>query len=147
LREVWAAVASGPERAVRDASDTNDGSDASDASDMRRVSPGMDERHYAPRAPLRVMNTANEALAAASALGACGARAGVVTCGAGGSDRAPGGVLVRDLPADAAGYARALYATLHALDAEGVAAIFVQRVPADDAWCAVADRLSRAAAP
>ncbi|HSY23967.1 MAG TPA: L-threonylcarbamoyladenylate synthase [Polyangiaceae bacterium] len=142
LRGAWAAVASGPD--MDDASGTHD---MSEASDKTRVSPGMDARHYAPQAPLRVMSTAGEALAAASALGARGARAGVVTCGAGGSDRAPAGVLVRDLPADAAAYAHALYATLHALDAEGVAAIFVQRVPADDAWRAVADRLSRAAAP
>jgi L-threonylcarbamoyladenylate synthase len=131
LRAAWPAVAGGSGHADRDAP---------------RASPGMDERHYAPRAPLVVTSSANEAVAAATALAATGARAGVVTYGACGAAVAAAGVLVRDLPADAAGYAHDLYATLHALDAEGVAAIFVQRVPPDDAWCAVADRLSRAAA-
>ncbi|MNY58303.1 SUA5 domain protein [compost metagenome] len=51
---------------------------------------------------------------------------------------------VLELPADPEGYAAALYATLHALDAKGVARILVERPPETDAWTAVRDRLSRA---
>jgi len=49
-------------------------------------------------------------------------------------------------PSDAAGYARALYANLRALDAVGCDAILVERPPQDAAWVAINDRLSRAAA-
>jgi L-threonylcarbamoyladenylate synthase len=44
-------------------------------------------------------------------------------------------------------YARALFATLHALDETGVDAVVVEAVPDDDAWLAVADRLRRASFP
>jgi hypothetical protein len=40
-----------------------------------------------------------------------------------------------------------LFATLHDLDDRGVEAIVVERVPSDEAWSAIADRLTRAAAP
>jgi L-threonylcarbamoyladenylate synthase len=50
------------------------------------------------------------------------------------------------LPDDAAGYGRALYASLHALDDAGAAVIAVESPPDDEAWLAVADRLRRAAA-
>jgi L-threonylcarbamoyladenylate synthase len=59
------------------------------------------------------------------------------------SDEVPG-VVVRALPASPAGYARLLYATLHELDDLRVVAIVIERVPDDEAWLAVADRLSRA---
>ncbi len=42
-------------------------------------------------------------------------------------------------------YARWLYATLRDLDAMGLSCIWVERVPADARWTAVADRLARAA--
>jgi L-threonylcarbamoyladenylate synthase len=42
-------------------------------------------------------------------------------------------------------YARLLYATLRDLDALGLSSIWVERVPADTPWAAVADRLARAA--
>jgi L-threonylcarbamoyladenylate synthase len=50
------------------------------------------------------------------------------------------------LPDDAAGYGRALFATLHALDDAGATLIAVESPPDDEAWLAVADRLRRAAA-
>jgi L-threonylcarbamoyladenylate synthase len=104
-----------------------------------RHSPGQDVVHYAPRAPLRLM-TRDEALAAA---GTTTERIGLVLRGA-----APpfANVEIAALPDDAAGFGRALYAALHALDDAGVAAIFVELPPDDEAWLAVADRLRRAAA-
>jgi L-threonylcarbamoyladenylate synthase len=52
--------------------------------------------------------------------------------------------VVRELPDDPAGYGRALYATLHELDALPVDSIVVEAVPRDVSWDAVADRLARA---
>jgi L-threonylcarbamoyladenylate synthase len=48
---------------------------------------------------------------------------------------------------DPAAYARQLYATLHALDQRQLDRIVADPPPADEAWRAVADRLSRAAEP
>ncbi len=121
---------------------------ASVASDEARASPGMDVRHYAPRARLIVAGTWAEAQESACGLAASGARVGLVLH----SERVPdltrelaknGNVLVRNLPRDAAGYARGFYAALHDMDDEGVDAIIVEDVPHDDAWWAVADRLRR----
>ena len=48
-------------------------------------------------------------------------------------------------PADARQYAHDLYANLRTLDAANADVILVEKVPDDDAWLAVRDRLSRAA--
>ena len=60
---------------------------------------------------------------------------------------APGIVAATRMPADKPGYARALYGTLHALDALGVDTIWLETPPQDEAWRDVHDRLSRAATP
>jgi L-threonylcarbamoyladenylate synthase len=53
---------------------------------------------------------------------------------------------VQVLPDDPAGYARELYAALHAVDRAGAASVVIEAPPPDDpAWWAVRDRLSRAA--
>ena len=97
-----------------------------------RSSPGLDARHYAPRAPAR-------RFADRRALSA-GARDGVLFRGA-----APPGPGTRiALPDEPVGYARGLYAALHALDDAGVQAIWIEDVPADVPWAAVRDRLTRA---
>ena len=49
------------------------------------------------------------------------------------------------LPADRDDFAAQLYATLHALDKRELATIVVDEPPANDAWRAVRDRLTRAA--
>src|SRR5262249_46307512 len=51
------------------------------------------------------------------------------------------------LPPEPAGFSRGLYAALHALDDEGCETILVAEVPADPAWAAVRDRLTRASEP
>ena len=108
-----------------------------------RASPGMDARHYAPRAPLRIAPTSEAAVSMARALSEReGKPAGLVV------REAPAGALppalvLRILPGEAIDYARVLFAALHDLDDEGVCAIVVQAVPDDAAWWAVADRLAR----
>ena len=105
-----------------------------------RPSPGMDPRHYAPHAPLVVVEGRAEALRLAT-LHARSERVGLVVRGPLGATHAS--IDVRILPGTPAGYAHALFATLHALDDAGVTRIVVEAVPPGDAWWAVADRLRR----
>ncbi|MGL4550066.1 MAG: L-threonylcarbamoyladenylate synthase [Gemmataceae bacterium] len=96
-------------------------------------SPGMLERHYAPRTPLT--------LAADDGAALLGEGGGLLTH----LGTAPPGVTVERLPADAAGYAAGLYAALHRLDRLGLTRIVVAAPPDGEAWLAVRDRLRRAA--
>lgn len=107
-------------------------------------SPGMVRRHYAPRATLRRVASAEVEAAVESALRE-GARAvGVVRLE--GSPEAPrASVVARSLPRDAEAYGRSLFAVLHALDDLGCERIVVEDVPGDHAWAGVRDRLERAA--
>jgi L-threonylcarbamoyladenylate synthase len=113
-----------------------------------RSSPGMDRRHYAPRVPLLVADSRAEAEALARDLARKGGVVGLVLLGPQpfslGTDASA--LIVRVQPRDAAAYGRDLFAVLHELEQLGAAAIVVERVPADEAWWAVADRLRRAAA-
>jgi L-threonylcarbamoyladenylate synthase len=102
-----------------------------------RASPGMDARHYAPRARLEIAPGREAAITRRRELGDDAAL--ILLGGA-----AEQGALVRALPADPEGYGRELYATLHALDDAGARVIVVEAVPADEDWLAVRDRLSRA---
>jgi L-threonylcarbamoyladenylate synthase len=124
-----------------------------------RASPGMDARHYAPRAAFELAAGWEQARARALRLAARGGRVGLVALGTplAASDvegvRASleaSGVVLLSLPDDPPEYARALYRTLHQLDDARVDAIVVQDVPRgrgseSEAWLAVADRLARAA--
>ncbi len=111
---------------------------------QRRASPGMEGRHYAPRAPLVLAGTGEEAHRIARQLASDGKRVGLMVRSSG--ETVPAQVLVRELPDEPAEYARALYRTLHDLDDMVCDAIVVQRVPSGDAWWAIADRLERACA-
>jgi L-threonylcarbamoyladenylate synthase len=113
--------------------------------DVVRPSPGMDARHYAPRAPLTVCRDRGEAIARALEEARTGTRVGLVLRG--GDGLSHDAVLCRVLPDSAEGYARALFAVLHELDDVGVSAIFAEPVPGEDAWQGVADRLRRASTP
>jgi L-threonylcarbamoyladenylate synthase len=108
-----------------------------------RVSPGMDARHYAPRARLILADTWVEAQRIAYGLAGTGARVGLVTHEKRTSSVREVRVLVRTLSREPAQYARELYGTLHDLDDAGVDSIVVQGVPQDEAWWAVDDRLRR----
>ena len=110
-----------------------------------RRSPGALDRHYAPRATLRMV-PAGDAVALSTlidSLRSAGTRIGLLTY----SDfdlPFPGDVVIRTLPARAESYASALFATLHDLDAGGVSAIVVEAVPELPIWDAIRDRLKRA---
>lgn len=111
-----------------------------------RPSPGLMERHYAPRARVVLFDTASPgaAIILLREARAHGARTGALLWTAGSAAvRAASDVLV-ELPADPAGYAQGLYAALHELDDRGCAVIAVESLPPDDGWDGVRDRLRRA---
>jgi L-threonylcarbamoyladenylate synthase len=105
--------------------------------------PGGDRSHYAPGTPLAIAGTAElpqeieTALASGGRIAVLARRAAPVV-----SDR----IVWRAMPEAPAPYGRALYAALRGLDAAGADRILVEAVPAGEAWAAVADRLTRAAA-
>ncbi len=112
---------------------------AAPGADAPRAS-GTLEAHYAPRTPMALVDAA----ALDAALASASDRVAVLARRA-----APAGVRAfawHAAPADAAGYARELYASLRALDAAGAARILVESPPATAEWVAVRDRLARAAA-
>lgn len=94
-------------------------------------SPGMHRRHYSPRTPLCLVDS------------------GQLPKGEGAylywSQGVPG-VRGIAMPADARGYAAALYEALHQLDAEHWAWIAIERPPSSPEWAAILDRLTRATA-
>lgn len=96
-----------------------------------RVSGALD-KHYAPRAPLRLLPR--------SLLAAPGA-ARVLALGA-----LPADCEGIALPPDPPAYAHALYASLRELDGEDGRDIRVEQLPDDPTWDALRDRLRRAAA-
>jgi L-threonylcarbamoyladenylate synthase len=107
-------------------------------------SPGLSERHYAPRTPLELIADDGEACLLRYA--ASGSRVGWLTYLARGEGRGASGVTERIvLPDDPQGYARGLYAALHQLDAANLDRIVVLLPPRTEAWLAVHDRLQRAA--
>jgi L-threonylcarbamoyladenylate synthase len=104
--------------------------------------PGRDRSHYAPGTAMELVAAADLDRAVTAALGR-GERVAVLarTAGFVESERAAW----RRMPEQPAAYARALYASLRALDAAGADRILVEAVPAGEVWAAIADRLSRAA--
>lgn len=112
--------------------------------DEERASPGMDPRHYAPRARLRLSASRDDAERLARALFAEGRSVALLLRGdAPARPEDDGRIARRNLPSDAAGYGRELFAALHALDEAGVTDIVVEDVPTDPSFWAVADRLRR----
>ena len=106
-----------------------------------RLSPGMHDRHYAPRARL-VLCTAPEASALASEAG----RNRLIGALPIGSAPWPAKHVIR-MPNDPVMYASRLYAALHSLDELGCQVVLVELPPAAGAWLGVRDRLTRAAHP
>jgi len=100
---------------------------------------GTLERHYAPKAVLRLVPT--------HALDAEIMRAHervAVLAFSRPDERAASWLR---MPRDAGAYARRLYAALRELDASGCAQILVEDPPDEPAWLAVRDRLKRASTP
>jgi L-threonylcarbamoyladenylate synthase len=101
------------------------------------AAPGMLASHYAPRARLRLLSLQDIGQLAPSCAGslAVWSRSPVSL---------PAQVHWRAMPANAAECAHALFAQLRELDTLGVAHIWAEAPPEDDAWDGVRDRLQRA---
>ncbi|MGE0337499.1 MAG: L-threonylcarbamoyladenylate synthase [Gammaproteobacteria bacterium] len=110
--------------------------------DAPRVS-GSLAAHYAPATPLELL-PGDALIARIQALSATGIPFAALVYGPV-PEPPPAGLQVLRLPAEPAGYARALYARLREADALGVARILVEAPPADLPWLAIRDRLRRAA--
>ena len=115
---------------------------AAPQTDAPRVSGSLDA-HYAPRTPLQLVSSDGLLFALRDALVA-GEKVAVLapTVQAISHDL----VTWKQSPAEPAGFAHDLYASLRELDALGCVRILVQQPPAGEAWLAVNDRLRRAAA-
>lgn len=108
-----------------------------------RLSPGMMDRHYAPRADVWLFD-AGEAheLVQSARLRPSGQSMAVLILDW--SLLLPPDATVVRMPNDPLAYARALYATLHELDASAHTVVAIERPPATDAWAGIRDRLNRA---
>ncbi len=106
-----------------------------------RLSPGLIERHYAPRATLKTFQNAVE-------LSHLVAQSGEVITGALLLNRGSGAIKHPiTMPRNADDYARKLYRALHDLDELGCRVVFVEEVPREAVWDGVRDRLKRASTP
>ncbi len=108
-----------------------------------RPSPGMMDRHYAPRAEVVITGDFHAAIGDARAGDSAAARIAVLSMGG----ALPDGVHGVKMPSDAKEYASRLYAVLHELDERGFDRILVEPVPETPEWAGVRDRLRRAATP
>ena len=108
-----------------------------------RPSPGMMDRHYAPRAELRLFNAPGEVVSDAAFDPTA---ALVLPTGVHRADLPPS-IDVMEMPAEPAAYAARLYSMLHELDESGFRRVWVQQPPDAPAWAGVRDRLRRAASP
>jgi L-threonylcarbamoyladenylate synthase len=108
-------------------------------------SPGMLEKHYAPKAKLLVLEWNNDADLTAQLVTR---RLSPATCFVIVHTKIPAGfgaANVSVMPHDAEAFARALYAELHRCDAAGAQLIVVEAPPDLPEWSGIADRLRRAA--
>ena len=114
--------------------------DAAATSEPSPRSPGLLGRHYAPRARVRIFGATEraEALSEAQHAVAKGRRVGAIVF-------SPLGIPTseRVMPRDPAGYARALYAALHAIDDAGCELVLIERPPDTPEWAAIFDRIRR----
>ena len=104
---------------------------------------GTLQAHYAPSAPVRLM----DAKALQTALDLLGADAAHIAIFSRAILKTPSArVIRRRMPDDAAATAQQLFAVLREFDAQGVRLIWVETPPETPEWEAVRDRLQRAAA-
>jgi L-threonylcarbamoyladenylate synthase len=107
--------------------------------------PGRLASHYAPATPLELVS-GRELSQRLAAQGAPRVRIATVVYSATAIAAAEAAnAAVTAMPANAAEYGRMLYASLRRLDAAGYDLIIVEAPPAEPAWLAVHDRLTRAA--
>jgi L-threonylcarbamoyladenylate synthase len=108
--------------------------------------PGMLEKHYAPRTPLRIVST-ERLFNEVSKMIVFGQRVGILEL-----DREPSklpflerGVFRYSMPNTSDEYAQRLYASLRQADDAQLDYLIVEQVPQSEEWLAVNDRLRRAA--
>ena len=115
--------------------------------DAPRASPGMLHKHYAPRAKVVVVahgDAEGAARAVAKATQRGDTPVGVMAIREDVRRAVSGAARIAAMDDDPRGYARWLYAELHAMDDAHVATIVVEDVPSDAAWDGVRDRIVRA---
>jgi len=115
--------------------------DELDAPDPRAS--GTLEAHYAPAAPVRLMD-AKALQTALDLLGADAAHIGIYSRAI--LQTRSSGVLRRRMPDDAAATAQQLFAVLREFDAQGARLIWIETPPDTPEWEGVRDRLQRASA-
>jgi len=109
-------------------------------------SPGLLEKHYAPKAKLAVLDWRDEA---DLKFQISNFKFQTAACHIIAHTKIPtgfGAANVSVIPHDAEAFARALYAELHRCDAMGAQLIVVEATPDSPGWSGIADRLRRAAA-
>lgn len=126
------------------------------ADDVARASPGMAAKHYSPRARVAIEDAGPRAVEAALELARTGLQVGALVwsveardaIGRSAKERESSTELVRfvTMPDDPEAYGRALYAAFYDLDEARCDVIVVERPLDDEAWWAIVDRLTRAAA-
>jgi len=104
---------------------------------------GTLEAHYAPAAPVRLMD-AKALQTALDLLGADAAHIGIYSRAI--LQTRSSGVLRRRMPDDAAATAQQLFAVLREFDAQGARLIWIETPPDTPEWEGVRDRLQRASA-
>ena len=108
--------------------------------------PGAGIRHYAPRAPVVLVEDAREVASVAAGLLADGCRVGVLWAEAAGPVPPPGAIVVTwGRWGEWDHLARTLFAGLRALDAAGAEAIVCPLPPEEGLGLAIRDRLQKAA--
>jgi len=117
-------------------------------------SPGLLQRHYAPRARLVLVphgssdasSQSGKPAEIAAGLGVHNASA-VATMTITRTQQSAPAPLYKQMPGDVDSYSRRLYTVLRELDASGAAVIVCELPPDTSEWAAVRDRLTRAATP
>ena len=114
--------------------------------DAARASPGMASKHYAPRAKVVLASRGARVADAVRTERARAARVGTIVWSAEARNALDVDSLVFSvqLPSDATGFARDLFAAFYDADEAKVDVLVVEDVPREEAWYAVADRLRRA---
>lgn len=115
-----------------------------DPADVAKA-PGRFARHYAPDARLSISPRDLIARGVSAELSRGGVVGAIFVGESTPAMASLAKVRIEELPDDAEGFARELYAALHRLDEQRCAVILVEEPPRDERWAAVRDRLTRAA--
>jgi len=107
-------------------------------------SPGLLARHYAPDAETELLAPADLRNLLDSLRNSADRRRLGLVLRTVDASLAPPATVTQQLPPDPAGYARNLYAALHAMEASGVERLVIEAPPDERAWSAIHDRLAHA---